>query len=341
MLRLRGEHACNPVPLRAPSAPVMLNMHDFAKNVETAKRALFYTERVKGDTIMEDQTNAVQRMQDYIDGHLNERITPADLARASLFSPWYAARLFRETTGLSPADYIRRLRLSRSALRLRDDDCRVADVAFEQGFGSVDGYQRAFLREFGVNPHEYARRPVPLHLFTPYGVKYRIPKMEGKKMEQVKTVFIQVIEKPARKVIVKRGKTASDYWAYCEEVGCDVWGLLRSMKSISGEPVCLWLPAQYRLPGTSEYVQGVEVATDDNSELPEGFDVIDLPAAKYLMFQGEPFEEADYCEAIEAVQAAMDRYDPSVLGLRFDETNPRIQLEPVGTRGYIELMAVK
>ena len=49
---------------------------------------------------------------------------------------------------------------------------------------------------------------------------------------------------------------------YCNEAGCDVWGLLTSIKSISGEPVCLWLPDSLRTPGTSKYVQGVEVAAD-------------------------------------------------------------------------------
>jgi len=42
-------------------------------------------------------------------------------------------------------------------------------------------------------------------------------------------------------------------------------------------------------PGTSEYVQGVEVPVDYDGIIPDGFDVIELPAAKYLMFQGEPF----------------------------------------------------
>ena len=77
-------------------------------------------------------------------------------------------------------------------------------------------------------------------------------------MENLKNVFIQVIDKPARKVMIKRGIQASEYFAYCEEVGCDVWELLNSMKSISGEPVCLWLPKNYIKPGTSESVQGVE-----------------------------------------------------------------------------------
>lgn len=288
---------------------------------------------------MQETVEAVQRMQDYIEENLGGNITLAALSRVSLYSPWYSYRLFTQWTGLTPADYIRRLRLSKSALKLRDQVCRIADVAFEMGFGSVDGYQRAFQREFGCNPREYAAHPVPLYLFTPYGVKYRMVDKE-KRMEHVKSVFVQLVEKPERKVVIKRGVNATEYFTYCEEVGCDVWGLLTSMKSLGGEPVCLWLPKEYIKPGTSEYVQGVELPVDYDGEIPEGFDVIELPAASYLMFQGEPFEEEDYCQAIDAVQEAIGRYEPSVLGYVWDERNPRVQLEPVGTRGYIELLAV-
>jgi len=88
-------------------------------------------------------------------------------------------------------------------------------------------------------------------------------------------------------------------------------------------------------------VQGAEVAADYDGTVPEGFDVITLPAATYLMFQSEPFSEEDYCAAIESLQAAMDKHEPSVIGYRLDDANPRIQLEPRGKRGYIELRAVK
>jgi AraC family transcriptional regulator len=289
-----------------------------------------------------EKIEAVQRMQDYIASHLFEKISLADLAEAAHFSPWYAARIFKELVSLSPADYIRRLKLSKSALRLRDENIKIIDIAFDMGFVSIDGYQRAFLREFGCNPKEYAKAPIPLSLFIPYGVKFRMLwKKEQTTMENIQNVFVQVIEKPARKVIIKRGIKADEYWSYCKEVGCDVWGILTSMKSLCGEPVCLWLPEKYRKSGTSKYVQGVETALDFDGQIPAGFDIIELPSAKYLMFQGEPFAEEDYCEAIEAVQKSMDRYDPSVIGYNWDEENPRIQLEPVGTRGYIELKAVQ
>lgn len=288
---------------------------------------------------MQEHVEAVRRMQEYIGRHLFEEITLADLARTALFSPWYCHRLFAQMVGRTPADYIRKLRLSKSALRLRDNPGKIADIAFEVGYGSVDGYQRAFFQEFGCNPHQYAVSPVPLYLFTPYPAE---PMMERSVLvEQVKTVLVQVMEKPARKVILKRGKKAAEYFAYCEEVGCDVWGLLTSIKSLGGEPVCLWLPSRYIQPGTSEYVQGVEVPIDYSGAVPEGFDVIQLPAAQYLMFQGEPFAEEDYGQAILEVQSAIRRYDPAALGLAWDKSNPRIQLEPIGTRGYIELMPVE
>ena len=289
---------------------------------------------------MNEHIEAVQKMQDYISTHLDTNITMADLAKVSKFSPWYSYRLFVDLLHMTPAVYIRRLRLSKSALRLRDEKIKVIDIAYEVGFDSVDGYQRAFYKEFGCNPHEYAVCPTPIYLFTPYGIKY-VNRKENKNMSEVKNVFIQVIEKPERKVIIKRGKEATEYFKYCEEVGCDVWGLLSSIKSICGEPVCLWLPKNYIKVGTSEYVQGVEVATDYSGEIPDGFEVIELPKCKYIMFQGEPFEEKNYGEAIQQVWDAIKKYNPELIGYEWDDSNPRIQLEPIGTRGYIELHPVK
>ena len=289
---------------------------------------------------MDEHIEAVQRMQDYIEANLDKNITTADLANASRYSPWYSYRLFVELLHMTPAVYIRRLRLSKSALRLRDEKVKIIDVALDSGFESVDGYQRAFYKEFGCNPYEYSIRPTPIYLFKPYGIKYANRK-ESKDMSEVKSVFVQVIEKPERKVIIKRGKEATEYFKYSEEVGCDVWGLLCSMKSICGEPVCLWLPSQHILPGTSEYVQGVEVSTDYSGQIPDGFDVVELPKCKYLMFQGEPFEEENFEEAIKEIWAAIEKYNPSSIGYTWDKANPRIQLEPIGARGYIELHPIK
>lgn len=290
---------------------------------------------------MNEKILAVQSMQDYILEHMTEEITLIALANAAHFSPWYAHRLFKELTGLPPAEYIRKLRLSEASKRLKTEKSRITDIAMATGFESVDGFTRSFLREFGMTPSKYRLLRTPITLFIPYGVKFKKLFKEKNKMENVRNVFVQVIHKPERKAIIKRGIKATNYWDYCEEVGCDIWGMLMSMDSLCGEPVCLWLPSKYITANTSEYVQGVEVDKDFVGNIPSGFDVIELPACSYLMFQGEPFREEDYCDAISAVQKSMDKYEPSVIGYEWDNENPRIQLEPRGERGYIELKAVK
>lgn len=321
---------------------------------------------------MRDQTLAVQRMQDLIAECVEAggEATLQDLALVSGYSPWYSYRLFREELGLTPAAYQRKMRLTNAAERLRanGEGRRVADVAFDCGFGSVDAFTRAFCREFGRNPGAWSRDPSPISLFVPYGAKYRelyrdsrkdcamenVEKIKGAEKAEgianetavqasgvVPAVFVRLVHKPERLCLVRRGERAADYWSYCQEVGCDVWGLLLSMCGPGAEPVCLWLPDRLRKPGTSCYVQGVEVGLDYAGDLPEGFDALRLPAADYLLFQGQPFAEEDYCEAIASVSRAVDGYDPAPLGYAWDDANPRIQLEPRGARGYIELRPVR
>ena len=172
----------------------------------------------------------------------------------------------------------------------------------------------------------------------------------SKNIERTNNVFITLIEKPARKVLIRRGIKAEDYFTYCEEVGCDFWERLREMAheplspspdGLFHEPICMWLPQKYIIPNTSVYVQGIEVEINYADDIPEGDDIIELPKAKYLMFQGEPFKDENFGRAIQAIWGTIEKYNPKVLGYEWDIENPRIQLEPRGERGYIELVAVK
>jgi hypothetical protein len=153
----------------------------------------------------------------------------------------------------------------------------------------------------------------------------------------MKTVFVQVVERPARKAIVKSAQTATDYFSYCEEVGCDVWEVLSSVKEALYEPVGMWMPENLRRIGTGEYMQGVEVPFEYKGDVPEGFDMIELPPCKMMVFQGPPFEDEDYEEAISGHWDVMKSYDPTFYGFAWaDSDGPRFQMEPLGYRGYIE-----
>ena len=289
-----------------------------------------------------EKIDAVQRMQDYIEEHIQEYISLHMLAKAANYSPWYAAKIFKELTGKTPFEYIRELRLSKAALKLRDTDRKVVDVAFDFVFDSHEGFTRAFSKQFGMTPKDYSKNTPPLKLFMPSRIRdYYLTLMKGDNSmaenKNVSTVFVQVIERPARKLILKRGIKATHYFEYCEEVGCDIWGILTSIKEAIYEPMGLWLPQNMVKPGTSVYAQGVEVPADYNGIIPEGFDVIDLPPCKMMIFQGPPYEEEKFEEAIGDLWEAVKKYNPGIYGYSWaDEDAPRFQLEPMGYRGYIE-----
>ncbi len=151
------------------------------------------------------------------------------------------------------------------------------------------------------------------------------------------TIFVQVVDRPARKLILKRGVKAADYYAYCEEVGCEVWDVLCRIKQAVNEPIGMWLPENLRRPGTSVYAQGVEVPLNYSGPVPEGFELIELPACKMMIFQGPPYDDADFEEAISSLWETIKNYRPEIYGFQWaDEDGPRFQLAPQGYRGYIE-----
>jgi AraC-like DNA-binding protein len=288
---------------------------------------------------------AVQHMQDCIEKHLKEVITMSLLARAAGYSPWHAARLFKEVTGKTPFEYIRAMRLSRAAAMLHDEDVKIIDVAFDFVFDSHEGFTRAFSREFGMTPSDYTKNMPPLRLFLPASARdyyLRLQKGEYEMPENSNTVFVQVVDRPNRKLILKRGVKAAHYFEYCEEVGCKVWDELSAIKEASYEPIGMWLPEKMIKPGTSKYAQGVEVPADYKGKVLEGYEIIDLPPCKMMVFQGPPYEEAKFEEAIGDLWEVMNRYKPEIYGFTWaDDDGPRFQLAPMGYRGYIEARPVR
>jgi AraC-like DNA-binding protein len=281
-------------------------------------------------------------MQDYIEQHLNESITLHKLAQAAGYSPWHSARIFKKLSGKTPFEYIRALRLSRAAEKLRDGNPRIIDVAFDFVFDSHEGFTRAFSREFGMSPRHYSKNNPPVKLFMPARIRdYYLTLQQGEtemtEKSNANTVFVQVIDRPKRKLILKWAAKATGYFEYCEELGCDIHSELCSIKDALYEPMGMWLPENLRKPGTGVYAQGVEMAAGYSGEVPEGFDIIELPPCKMMIFQGQPYDDEKFMEAIGDLWEVMKTYNPEIYGFAWaDEDGPRFQLEPQGYRGYIE-----
>lgn len=68
----------------------------------------------------------------------------------------YFIRLFTNAVGISPGKYLKRRRLEYAKTLLAQPDMPVALVADLSGFGSANYFAKAFRKEVGMSPHEYA-----------------------------------------------------------------------------------------------------------------------------------------------------------------------------------------
>ena len=301
----------------------------------------------------DQETSAAARlMKAFIDDHIQERITAKMLSDIAGYSQYHAARIFKQHIGRTPFEYIRERRLVNAALSLRRDGVKVVDVALGFVFDSHEGFTRAFTKAFGIAPKRFASVPNPKDWIIPYSIfSRRNTDQEGKAMaEKTAIIFTQIVERSERKLLLMRSNSAEDYFGYCEEFGCAddetgnsiPWETVSGIKEALYEPVGMWLPDNMRPAGTGIYAQGIELPADYNGVIPEGFDIIDLPPCKLLVFQGEPYDDDEFEQAIGALWERIEKFNPEVYGYEYaDELAPRMQLAPMGWRRYIEMRPIR
>jgi AraC-like DNA-binding protein/predicted dithiol-disulfide oxidoreductase (DUF899 family) len=98
---------------------------------------------------------AIKPVLAYIQSHLDDPVTPEYLANLACYSRQHFNRLFRAVVGESVMDHIRRVRLERSAYRLRRSHDTVASIAFDAGYGSQEAFTRIFQAYYGIAPGSY------------------------------------------------------------------------------------------------------------------------------------------------------------------------------------------
>ncbi len=96
----------------------------------------------------------VQRVSDYLDEHLGERVTLDALSERVYLSKYHLERRFREETGVSIYQMLLQKRMIR-ARNLMREGLPLTQVALECGFSGYSGFYKAFRAEYGLSPREY------------------------------------------------------------------------------------------------------------------------------------------------------------------------------------------
>ena len=116
---------------------------------------------------MLDYKEHMARAVEYIEKNLTTEIDLSACANACGYSKYHFLRVFKEVSGMTPADYIRKRRLSEIAKRILKSDDYISEIAFAYGFNSKENFTRAFKDEFRILPTEYRLSQHSLKLCEP------------------------------------------------------------------------------------------------------------------------------------------------------------------------------
>lgn len=97
----------------------------------------------------------LRKVQDYIAAHLAEPLTLETLARLVELSPFHFARVFKQTTGVSPRQFVTRERITRAQLLIRETSRSLIEIALEVGYVSPSHFAQVFRRIAGVTPTRF------------------------------------------------------------------------------------------------------------------------------------------------------------------------------------------
>lgn len=95
------------------------------------------------------------QVTDYINDHLAEEIKLSSLAALVNMSQFHFGRLFKQSMGSTPHQYVLQQRLERAKQLLKETDLSVMEIAMRCGFSSHSHLGKAFRQNIGVSPKIY------------------------------------------------------------------------------------------------------------------------------------------------------------------------------------------
>ncbi|WP_150275574.1 AraC family transcriptional regulator [Paenibacillus tepidiphilus] len=224
----------------------------------------------------------IERCIEYIEEHIKEPLTANEIAAVAGYSLFHFSRVFSLTHGMSIMEYVRSRKLSRASMELFSGR-RIIDIALEYGFETQSGFAKAFRKNYGYSPSDYAARMESFRPTLP-------PRLIGSYM--LNPAFVH---KPAFKVAgygIATNVTAGSYtqdvasfWSQYdgENLEARMYAILHPPKH--GE-VGLCIPATEE--GHAKYLLGVIV--EDFARVTKEMLTVEVPEAQYAVFTTPPVD---------------------------------------------------
>ncbi len=113
--------------------------------------------KVKNANIVQNENEIIRLAQQYVAGHIREKLSVPMVANQVGVSPSYLTVLFHKNLQISPGEYIRRIKLQESKQMIRENNLNFTQIAAILQYSTVHHFSRQFKDKFGITPTEYAK----------------------------------------------------------------------------------------------------------------------------------------------------------------------------------------
>ena len=97
----------------------------------------------------------LRRVLEFIHAHLDTDLSLTAMATTAGMSPYHFARLFKQSTGQAPHQYVIARRIAQAKHLLTTTELPIATIAYQVGFASQSHLARHFRQRTGVTPKAY------------------------------------------------------------------------------------------------------------------------------------------------------------------------------------------
>ncbi|MBD5082747.1 MAG: helix-turn-helix transcriptional regulator [Clostridiales bacterium] len=103
------------------------------------------------------KTDFIEKSKAFILSNYDKNISVNDIAYKALMSASFFSKVFKETTGFSPYDYLLAVRLDKAKELLQQTDDSVQNIAFKTGFNSTSNFIYFFKKQTGISPLKFRK----------------------------------------------------------------------------------------------------------------------------------------------------------------------------------------
>ena len=207
----------------------------------------------------------------YMEDHLTDDIALADIAKSVDLSAFHFQRAFTLLTGMTPAEYLRKRRLSQAGAELAGSNEKVIDIALKYCYDSPESFTKAFSRFHGFSPMQI-KKGSPIRFMNRYTVQITI---EGGNIMEYK------IEKWEAMDLLVHAKTF--HAETSEEEIPKFWDEYYANEEYRKIPGYLGVCAQQKTD-SDEFRYGIGCKASDVEGIPDGFEIIHLPEYEWAVF---------------------------------------------------------